>query len=188
MQRTLTAVTLFILLLTALALTHVAAQAPPPTGQWVKDEANPVLGPGSVSEWDSGAVSAPSVLGSDGAFQMWYTGRVATDTAVVAPAIGRAASTDGTEWVKDASNPVLTAGLSGEWDADGVEDAIVLQADGAYHLWYAGHSETGSRRIGYATSPDGVSWTKHADNPVLEPGPEGAWDVRGVRPGAVLWI
>ena len=41
--------------------------------------------------------------------------------------------------------------------------------------------------IGYATSPDGFTWTKHASNPVIEPGPEGAWDDEGVLTGGVIY-
>ena len=40
---------------------------------------------------------------------------------------------------------------------------------------------------GYATSPDGFTWAKHASNPVLEPGPEGAWDDEGVFNDAVIY-
>ena len=31
-------------------------------------------------------------------------------------------------------------------------------------------------RIGHATSPDGINWTKDANNPVLDLGPTGYWD------------
>lgn len=161
---------------------------PTPTGAWVKDAGNPVLGLGAGLDWDGGAVFAPAVLIDAQGFQMWYTGRVATGTAGVVTAVGRATSADGTDWMKDRHNPVLADGVSGEWDADGAGYASVLRIDGTYHLWYAGRDAAGMQRIGYATSPDGVQWTKHAANPVLEPGLEGAWDARGVRPGTVLWI
>ncbi len=188
MRQTSVKLTVLVLLLTLITLTRALAQAPAPAGEWVKDEDNPVLEPGSALGWDGGAVFAPSVLTSEGTFQMWYTGQVATSTAVVPPVIGRATSSDGSNWIKDSGNPVLAGGLPGEWDAGGAEDAVVIEVDGTYHLWYASRSEGSGSRIGYATSPDGVNWTRHEANPVLEPGPEGSWDVRGVRPGAVLWI
>ena len=31
-------------------------------------------------------------------------------------------------------------------------------------------------RIGHATSPDGITWTKDTNNPVLDVGPDGNWD------------
>ena len=172
-----------------LALTIVWAQIPPPQGGWIKDENNPVLVPGQPVDWDGGGVSAPAVIYSDGLFQMWYTGEIATDTAQVArTVIGLATSSDGTRWEKDTRNPVLPDGARGEWDAEGVSDAAILKRDDMYHMWYAGVDGSGKIQIGYAQSSDGAVWTKHEDNPVLEPGPEDAWDMQRVRPGTVLWI
>ena len=51
----------------------------------------------------------------------------------------------------------------------------ILKEDGLYKLWYHGISGT-TRQIGYAESVDGLNWTKYAGNPVLTPGPAGAWD------------
>jgi hypothetical protein len=52
-----------------------------------------------------------------------------------------------------------------------------------YKMWYSGyHDSAGGARIGYATSSDGIVWTKHNqddhDNSgyVLDVGPKGAWD------------
>lgn len=188
MRHILTKLTLFVVLLIALAGTYALAQAPPPTGKWMKDEENPVLEAGAALDWDSGAVFAPGVLADQGSFQMYYTGKVATGTAIVPVAIGRATSPNGTGWTKDADNPLVTGGSPGEWDAAGVEDPVALIVDGTYHLWYAGRSAGGSSQIGHATSPDGVNWTKDEGNPVLEAGPEGTWDTRGVRPGSVIRV
>jgi hypothetical protein len=38
-------------------------------------------------------------------------------------------------------------------------------------MWYEGDDS-----LGYATSPNGIVWTKHPANPVLAPGAAGAWD------------
>ncbi len=175
---------LLALALALLGLTVAVAQTPPP-GNWVKDPANPVLGPGALDSWDSGGVLAPAVLAEGTGFQMWYA---ATGTAVANMAIGRATSSNGSAWVRYANNPVLVSGAPGAWDSAGVEDPAVVKKDGVYHLWYTGHDAAGGRRVGHATSPDGMVWTKDPANPVLQPGPEGAWDVKGVRPGTVLFI
>jgi predicted GH43/DUF377 family glycosyl hydrolase len=42
-------------------------------------------------------------------------------------------------------------------------------------MWYTGTSG-GIRRIGYATSPDGITWTKYVGNPVVDVGASGSWD------------
>jgi predicted GH43/DUF377 family glycosyl hydrolase len=68
--------------------------------------------------------------------------------------------------------PILEAAAIGEWDITGVEMPSVIKLDGKYHMWYSNYIYTG---IGYATSNDGINWTKHADNPVIKPGGEGTW-------------
>ena len=46
-----------------------------------------------------------------------------------------------------------------------------------YKMWYTGYNGAPSNiegkaeyAIGYATSPDGVNWTKHEGNPIFGPG------------------
>lgn len=57
----------------------------------------------------------------------------------------------------------------GHWDAK-IRDVawIIRDADG-WHLWYTGYdgAKTGIRRLGYATSPDGLQWKRHPGNPLL---------------------
>jgi len=43
-------------------------------------------------------------------------------------------------------------------------------------MWYTGYDSSGVARIGYATSPDGVTWTKYGSNPVLDVGASGSWE------------
>jgi hypothetical protein len=56
-----------------------------------------------------------------------------------------------TEWVKHPSNPVLNEALG----------PTVLHVGNEYKMWYGDG-------IHYATSPDGITWTKYAHNPVME--------------------
>ena len=77
-----------------------------------------------------------------------------------------------TSWEKYSDNPVLSGGSPGEWDESGVIATGTLFDGTTYHMWYSAlDSLTG---IGYATSTEGINWTKYVANPVLEPGPEGA--------------
>jgi hypothetical protein len=46
-------------------------------------------------------------------------------------------------------------------------------------MWYDGNDGT-YYRIGYATSPDGISWTRYPGNPVLDRSSSGGWDDRTV--------
>jgi len=61
------------------------------------------------------------------------------------------------------------AGQPGAWDAAIRERGWILHENGTYKLWYTGYdgTKTGRRRLGYATSPDGVAWTRHPGNPIL---------------------
>ena len=66
-------------------------------------------------------------------------------------------------------NPVFKAAGPGHWDVKIRERGwIIREADG-YHLWYTGYDGTreGIKLLGYATSPDGVKWTRWPDNPLV---------------------
>jgi len=80
-----------------------------------------------------------------------------------------------TEWEKYPGNPVLDPGESGTWDDDYVCDPTVLFNGVEYQMWYAGHDGS-NRRLGYASSTDGIVWEKHPDNPVLDLGANGTWE------------
>lgn len=84
---------------------------------------------------------------------------------------------------------VLTAGAEGEWDHIlwGAWTLSVVKKDGRFLLYYQGarnYSEAYGtvtyRTIGVASSEDGIRFTKHAANPVLDWSPRG-----GIEEGAV---
>jgi len=111
-------------------------------------------------------------------FMMWYTGE---NSVGYVDNIGLATSNDGLSWTRYPSNPVLTVGAAGQWDANSVNEAWVIQENGEYKMWYSGqlYYTNGTVRtisIGYATSPDGIGWTKYSGNPIFTPGPTGSWD------------
>ena len=45
-----------------------------------------------------------------------------------------------------------------------------------FRMWYSGGEQNEPNAIGYATSPDGLRWTKHPANPVFTPDPNLAWE------------
>jgi hypothetical protein len=89
-----------------------------------------------------------------------------------------ATSPDGITWKKE-SEPVLPLGPKGSWDSKSHAGPCVLKLEDGFHLWYLGsgsyHGKT-AWRIGHATSPDGVKWTKSGEEPVLDIGRPGDWD------------
>ena len=102
--------------------------------------------------------------------KMWYRGFDGANYRV-----GYATSADGITWSKDAGNPVLDLGVGGQWDDNDVLSPAVIKDGGTYEMWYNGF-DGAKYRVGYATSADGVTWTKDAGNPVLDIGTGGAWD------------
>jgi len=81
----------------------------------------------------------------------------------------------GSGWVRSGSNPVLRPGLPGAWDDEGVSHPCVVKDRSIYKMWFAGYDGS-VWRIGYATSNDGVLWTRDVGNPVLAVGQSGSWD------------
>ena len=131
---------------------------------WAIYDNNPVLATGAEGSWDEQEANGPAVIKDGGIYQMWYHGCNA-DYSICS--IGYATSANGLDWVKHPGNPVLT-GAGGEWDESYMFWPSVVKDGSTYKMWYL--SLDGE--IGLATSPDGVSWTKYADNPVLSEG----WD------------
>lgn len=137
--------------------------------------ATTVLTAGAAGAWDDAGVFVDSVIFDAGVFKMWYTGRQ-TVPPPTKNAIGYATSPDGITWTKHAGNPVLTVGAPASWDSQFVREAAVVKVGSTYHMWYAGTAAWPVFSIGYATSPDGLTWTKNAANPVLGPGAPGSWE------------
>lgn len=86
---------------------------------------------------------------------------------------------------KNLNNPVLDVGGVGEWDSNFIGHPSVLYIGGTYHMWYAGNDGT-DHRIGYVTSSDGITWTKYANNPVLQNGNSGEWDYALGSPSVIF--
>jgi predicted GH43/DUF377 family glycosyl hydrolase len=140
---------------------------------WTRYRGNPVVDVRLSGNWDAAKVSDPAVLKEAGAYRMWYAG------AGERPQIGLALSGDGITWRAFGDRPVLGVGEAGRWDSAAVTEPTVLLAPDGYRMYYAG-ADGSAWRIGLATSPDGVTWTKR-DAPVLEPGAAGAFDAGGPR-------
>jgi predicted GH43/DUF377 family glycosyl hydrolase len=140
---------------------------------WIKLGSGPVLIKGPTGTWDSAIVLAPFVIFNNGSYKMWYRGlsdAIRPDTGK----IGYAVSTDGINWIKYSNNPVLGVGPSGSWDDMEMFSSYVIVQSNIYKMWFSAcevHCQ-----IGYATSSDGINWTKYAGNPVIKIGSPGSWD------------
>jgi predicted GH43/DUF377 family glycosyl hydrolase len=93
-----------------------------------------------------------------------------------------AASPDGRVWSKQGR--VLSPDPA-TWEGGySAANGTVLMEGGEWWYWYQA-GDRGLPRIGLARSVDGRHWRKEAA-PVLEPGPRGSWDERGVADPYVL--
>ena len=45
-----------------------------------------------------------------------------------------------------------------------------------YRMWYSGGDQYEPNAIGYATSEDGLKWSKHENNPIFKPDSKNAWE------------
>ncbi|UCG68632.1 MAG: hypothetical protein JSV09_12610, partial [Thermoplasmata archaeon] len=138
---------------------------------WKKYTGNPVLHLGSPGSWEDFNVHYPMVLYNGTTYQMWYSGFDDWNYR-----IGYATSPDGLTWTKYGGNPVMDMGAIGSWEDTYVAQASVIYEGATYHMWYSGLDSFGEGRTGYATSSDGISWSKYAGNPVLDLGSPGSWD------------
>jgi predicted GH43/DUF377 family glycosyl hydrolase len=73
-----------------------------------------------------------------------------------------------TRFVLTADRPVFTAGDADDWDAALRERGWILKDVSTWRMWYTGYDSTpeGLKKLGLATSLDGITWTRHPDNPI----------------------
>lgn len=124
------------------------------------------------------------VLYDEGIFKMWYLN--CTEWIVInglpEPAyhIKYAESADGIYW--NRRGIVAIDYIDGK--PSGISrPSVIKEADGSYSMWYSfremhdfrGKKPAGAYRIGYATSPDGINWTRR-DKEVGISRSETGWD------------
>jgi hypothetical protein len=98
----------------------------------------------------------------------------ATNAAITDVSDGKFFVTHGAliNFTPSPGNPVLRPGSSGSWDENIRERGWFLYENGTYHVWYGGwqgaynHSAPQLVQLGYASSTDGVNWTKYSGNPI----------------------
>ncbi|MBC8191452.1 MAG: T9SS type A sorting domain-containing protein [Candidatus Marinimicrobia bacterium] len=141
---------------------------------WDRDPGNPVL-TSDPAGWQDEYLEMPRVVIVDDLFHMWFRTNARA---------GHATSLDGTNWTL-TPGPVLE-GSSGTWDSDFVVFSDVIYQDSLFHGWYIG-TRAAVARVGFATSPDGIEWTKDVENnPVFDPS-ENGWDSQDLYASSVVF-
>ncbi len=152
---------------------------------WVKhNNATPVLDVSAAGNWDSYFLDTPSWLKDSAGYKMYYFGD--TDNVSTGGCIGLATSPNGINWTRYGTQPVLSPGNPGDWDGLFVADPTVIFDGNSYFMWYTGVDTTWQVKIGFAISPDGLTWTKYPGNPVLNGGTFLSWEGFGVGIPTVL--
>lgn len=137
---------------------------------WTKHPHNPLIG------GDYGTCFDLAVLKDGDKIRMWFSWRPKKSIALTE-------SEDGVHW----SEPVIVLEPNGDtgWEDD-LNRPVVVKRDDGYHMWYTGQfKDPEGSCIGYATSEDGVRWTRSGDRPVLAP--ELAWEKVAVMCPHVIW-
>jgi len=163
---------LFMLLFLVSTITDSSAQL-----KWTKDPSNPILSGGALQTWNRHIFEPYVLYNTDSLrYEMWYT------ASGGAPdwrpnRIGYATSEDGLNWTRNDTAVLVPE--PGTWEKTSVQAPMVLRENGQYRMWYTGWYEKDSAGIGYATSLDGITWTKDTlHNPVLGCG-TAAWEAGG---------
>jgi uncharacterized repeat protein (TIGR01451 family) len=133
---------------------------------------------GRYGHWNRGSYGPCDVLynpgasnsGTDWTFWLYYDGTTGGDEA-----IGLGFSADGVTWTGyDAdgdgyADEVMNGTyVAGDWDYNYASRATIWREGPAdYRMWYSAGPWEMRQGVGYATSPDGLTWTRDASNPIF---------------------
>jgi predicted GH43/DUF377 family glycosyl hydrolase len=157
---------------------------------WTKNAANPVF-EADGSGFDAFQVGEGRIIIEDSLWILYYGARSAGGPGP-GPSIGRATSTSPDGPWNRLNDPILTTGISGEWDGAFITPRTILHVDSGYMMYYSGGTgfpfpPNNYAMVGLALSSDGINWTKHDDpqttdppyaesDPVLQLGMAGSYD------------
>jgi len=147
---------------------------------WTKDARSPILSGGASGTWNREVFSPYVLFNTDSSrYEMWFGVSSGTTPSWRPYSVGFAYSQDGIDWTMYPS--AVLSPTPGTWDAFTVEQPMVIRENGQYKMWYSSWYDVAPdypNYIGYATSPDGIHWTKYPGNPVMGPG-TAAWEIAG---------
>ncbi len=147
-----------------LAIGVVLLSAAAFAGAWRTYEGNPVLGNKELGT----CFDVNVVQDGPAPYTMYFSWRPKQSIAMVR-------SNDGFNWTKEPEICLECDKTSG-WE-DGLNRSCTVKKDGIWHMWYTGQvypkdGKPGWSRIGYATSTDGVHFTRVRKTPVMVPDAE----------------
>ncbi len=154
-------------------------------GRSWRKHGDPVLPTGPRGSWDERGVADPYVIDpgdGSGAVYMYFLGQ----NRARQQRLGLARSTDGgVTWTKLRSNPIMEIGPEGAFDENGLGEPAVWSARGRWWMLYTGRDRAERRRLGLASSVDGVRWERWRDSAAILSG-DAPWNVAVVCDPTVL--
>jgi predicted GH43/DUF377 family glycosyl hydrolase len=141
-----------------------------PTARWQwHADPEPVLAPGASGDWDAADVLNPSVLRRNGEYWNLFSGFDGKTWHT-----GLAISPDGVAWHKQGK---ILSPDPATWEGSYIAaNGSAIDAGSEVLYYYQAGSPP---RIGLARSSNRNGWSKGA-RPVLDAGPYGSWDERGI--------
>lgn len=138
--------------------------------QRMEKHADLVVPVGPRGSFDERGAADPYVIRRGDFFYLFYLGQDRARRQT----LGVARSSDGVEWEKLRTNPVLELGAPGSFDENGLGEPAVWTSGGFYWMLYTGRDRMEHRRLGLARSSDGVQWQREPGfTPIAG---EQAWD------------
>jgi predicted GH43/DUF377 family glycosyl hydrolase len=130
---------------------------------WTPTTEEPVLYTDDVPFAGVAALASGAVVADDGTWMLYlYTWETFSGPSNSKIALATADDPDG-PWTVHPE-PVLSPGPDGAWDDSGITAPRVFREGDGYVMYYSGSGgDFGDAAIGRATSPDGITWTKHDD-------------------------
>ena len=141
-----------------IAVAAIIAAMSAAAGTWKSFEGNPILG----NEKLGTCFDVNVVTDGPAKYTMYFSWRPQKAIALVR-------STDGFTWTQEPEI-CLRQDPTIEWEETDLNRSCTVLKDGIWHMWYTGQSRNYTRSmIGYATSKDGVRFTRVTREPVMKP-------------------
>lgn len=123
-----------------------------------------ILEPRLETGWEDD-LNRNCVLKREDGYHMWYTGQANHHNSW----IGYATSPDGYHWKRMSGQPVLYS--ERPFEGESVMNPCVLwdEQDGLFKMWYSAGQTYEPNVLAFATSPDGIHWSKLPANPIFPP-------------------
>lgn len=157
--------------------------------EWIRDQANPILPP-RQGEFDATRCMNPWVVRDQDTYRLFYSGGDQSGKQRIGVATASVNQMD--HWTR--TGPLFDTGAAGTFDAQWCVLPHVVQVHDRWHLYYTGNAGRGSGLsafpgMGLATSDNGITWTRHGDQPILaRSGEPGDPDAIGVAGGSVIHL